>query len=209
MKIGYARISTPTQSLDRQIERLKEYGCEIIYSEQTSGYRKDRVEFNKMIESVRPGDTIVVTTLDRFGRNTVEALKTAEEIAEKGVGIYAIQQRLEYNADSSATNKLLFHVFTAVCEMERNFTSEKIRDSMKLAKAKGIKLGRKFSLDKERAKFVVESYYMNKATKNYTVKELAQRLGVPTSTLHRYIQWDREEKAQKKQITGQQSLFAA
>ncbi len=95
MKIGYARVSTPDQKMDLQIDELKKFGCEKIFSEVVTGAKADRTELNKMLEQARPGDVIVIWKLDRLGRSLKHLVELVGELIEKRVGLKSLHDPID------------------------------------------------------------------------------------------------------------------
>lgn len=139
MKIGYARVSTNQQNCALQIKALKEYGCEKIYTEKISGKWSDRPELNDLIKFIREGDTLIVWKLDRLGRSLQHLVKVVNELNEKKVNIVSLQEHLD---TSSPTGKLVFHLFCALAEFERENIVERSQAGLAIARTKGIQLGR-------------------------------------------------------------------
>ncbi|EIS1986554.1 recombinase family protein, partial [Salmonella enterica] len=140
-RIGYARVSTDDQNLHLQRDALVAAGCEIIYEDKASGKSTARPELDNCLKALRPGDTLVVWRLDRLGRSLGDLVKVVTNlIDERGVGFLSLQEQIETN---SASGKLIFHVFAALAEFERNLISERTRAGLDAARARGRKGGRK------------------------------------------------------------------
>jgi DNA invertase Pin-like site-specific DNA recombinase len=140
MKIGYARVSTKEQNLNRQTDALKKAGCELIFQEKTSGMNKDRTEFLKMIGSIRPGDIIIVDELSRFSRGTAELFQLVESLNSKNVSLVSLTE--PWMNTTSATGQLLFTIFAGLAQFERACTMERSERGRIAARSRGVKFGR-------------------------------------------------------------------
>ena len=181
MNIGYARVSTTGQSLDIQIDKLRQYGCEKLFQEKKGGgSRVGRAELDAALEFVREGDVLVVTRLDRLARSLHDLVQATQELSRKQVGLVVLEQELN---TTTAAGKLLFHMLGAVAEFERSLINERIAEGVAKAKAAGVKFGRKnkltaAELDALRQEFQAST---NKA-------ELAKKYGLHRSSLYRLMQ---------------------
>lgn len=142
MKVGYIRVSTQEQNLDRQSDLIKNtYEVDRVFEEKVSGKNtKDRPEFNKMLEFVREGDTVYVESFSRLSRSTQDLLKTVQTLSEKGVGLVSDKEKLD---TTTPHGKFMLTIFAALSEFERENTLERQREGIAAAKARGKVLGRK------------------------------------------------------------------
>ncbi|EKS26871.1 recombinase family protein, partial [Staphylococcus epidermidis] len=136
MKIGYARVSTGFQNLNLQEDRLNQYGCEKIFSDHISGAKSKRPGLDKAIEFARSGDTIVVWRLDRLGRNMADLITLVNELNNRGVSFHSLEENITMDK-SSSTGQLLFHLFAAFAEFERNLILERSSAGRIAARARG------------------------------------------------------------------------
>lgn len=114
--IGYARVSTEGQNLDRQIDALKKYGVEIIYNEKMTGTKRNRPELQKMLDRVTSGDTVVIESLSRLGRSTKDLIELMQFFQGKGVHLVSLKESIDTN---TSTGKLLFTLMSAIAQFER------------------------------------------------------------------------------------------
>ena len=178
MKIGYARVSTEDQTTDPQIDALTAHGCETIYSEHRSGKNADRPELESCLKALRAGDTLTVWRLDRLGRSLANLVRIVNDLEARGVGFESLTEQINTH---SPTGKLMFHVFAALAEFERNLIRERTMAGLKAARARGKPSGRPPKItgkDLAMAKALM-------ADKSNTVEDIAKRFGVNRSTLYR------------------------
>ena len=147
-RIGYARVSTLDQDLDIQLAKLKGEGCEIIRSEKVSGGSRDgRPELATVLEFLRPGDEVVVTRLDRLGRDTRDVLNLIHECEEKGGFVTVLDPHVSTRGEMG---HIVLTVLGMVAQMERRFIKERQRDGIENAKASGVYKGGRRRLDRLR-----------------------------------------------------------
>lgn len=149
-RIGYARVSTSDQDVQTQIDKLRAEGCEVIRSEKVSGASRDgRNELGTIIEFLRPGDELVVTRLDRLGRNTRDVLNIVHEVEQKGAFFTVLDPNVSTRGDMG---HLVLTVLGMVAQMERRFIKERQREGIEKAKAEGVYKGGKRRLDHAKVK---------------------------------------------------------
>jgi DNA invertase Pin-like site-specific DNA recombinase len=180
MKIGYARISTVDQNLELQTDALEKAGCEKIFTDQASGAKDDRKGLMDAVEFCRKGDSLVVWKLDRLGRSLKHLIETINLLLEKKVGFVSIQESID---TTTSGGKLIFHVFGALAEFERELIRERTNAGLASARSRGRMGGRpKAMTDKQ----LSIAQTMLKDPKN-TVKEVCETLQVSKTTLYRYL----------------------
>ncbi len=147
-RIGYARVSTADQDLDTQHAKLKAEGCEIIRAEKVSGASRDgRTELATIIEFLRPGDELVVTRLDRLGRDTRDVLNLIHEAEQKDAFVTVLDPHVSTRGEMGY---VVLTVLGMVAQMERRFIQERQRDGIEKAKGEGVYRGGKRQLDREK-----------------------------------------------------------
>ncbi|EGR2519643.1 recombinase family protein [Vibrio cholerae] len=180
-RVGYARVSTDDQNLHLQRDALVAAGCEVIYEDKASGKSTARPELDNCLKALRPGDTLVVWRLDRLGRSLGDLVKVVTNlIDERGVGFLSLQEQIETN---SASGKLIFHVFAALAEFERNLISERTKAGLDAARARGRKGGRKPKLA---PKDIREIKVLLKDP-SIPVSDVAKRFGVSRTTIYNSV----------------------
>ncbi|GJE12231.1 recombinase family protein [Methylobacterium longum] len=146
-RIGYARVSTLDQDLDTQLARLKAEGCGIVRAEKASGgSREGRLELATVIEFLRPGDELVVTRLDRLGRDTRDVLNLIHEAEQRGAFVTVLDPHVSTRGEMG---HVVLTVLGMVAQMERRFIKERQREGIETAKIKGVYTGGKRRLDRE------------------------------------------------------------
>ena len=181
MKIGYARVSTGLQNLNLQEDRLNAYGCEKIFSDHISGSKSKRPGLDKAIEFARSGDTIVVWRLDRLGRNMEDLITLVNELNERGVSFHSLEENITMDK-SSSTGQLLFHLFAAFAEFERNLILERSSAGRIAARARGRYGGRPEKLNKQDLN-LLKTLYDN----GTPIKTIAEQWQVSRTTIYRYL----------------------
>jgi DNA invertase Pin-like site-specific DNA recombinase len=144
MLLGYARVSTDGQELQGQLEALAAAGVEKTYSEKASGADGSRKALAKLLQQARPGDTIVVTRLDRLARSTRDLLNTLDRLGKEGIGFKSLREAAVDTTTPSG--KLVISIMAAIAEFERELITSRMKEGRKRAVAKGVKLGPKFRL---------------------------------------------------------------
>ncbi|HDC4085975.1 TPA: recombinase family protein, partial [Staphylococcus aureus] len=191
-KIGYARVSTGLQNLNLQEDRLNAYGCEKIFSDHISGSKSKRPGLDKAIEFARSGDTIVVWRLDRLGRNMEDLITLVNELNERGVSFHSLEENITMDK-SSSTGQLLFHLFAAFAEFERNLILERSSAGRIAARARGRYGGRPEKLNQKDLN-LLKTLYDN----GTPIKTIAEQWQVSRTTIYRYLN-KLEEKEDEKQ----------
>ena len=191
MLIGYARVSTHEQNLDLQKDALRKAGCEEIYEDKVSGIVSTRPGLKKVKQIFRKGDTLVVWRLDRLGRSLKDLMEWMTYLEEKQVGLKSLQESID---TTTTTGKLVFHIFAALAEFERNLIRERTQAGLAAARARGRLGGRPKSLDENKRKVVVDLY--NK--KELMVKEICEMMNISKPTLYSYIKESQKSKKLKK-----------
>lgn len=189
MLIGYARVSTHEQSLDLQKDALEKAECEEIYEDKMSGVVAERPGLDTVKQILRKGDTLVVWRLDRLGRSLKDLMEWMNFLDSKNIGLKSIQESID---TTTTTGKLVFHIFGALAEFERNLIRERTLAGLAAARARGRLGGRPKSLDENKRKVVVDLY--NK--KELMVKEICEMMSISKPTLYTYV---REAQKNTKQ----------
>lgn len=148
MLIGYCRVSTNEQNLDRQIESLKDYGCEKIYCDKSTGKNFNRPEYIKLKDSIRPGDILVVHEFDRLGRNKRLTLKEIQYFKDNQVRLIALnlpttQLDMSDNLMLETINNIIIELYTMMAQDEVEKREKRQQEGIRIALEKGVKFGRR------------------------------------------------------------------
>ena len=181
MKIGYARVSTPDQSLDLQTDALKAAGCKKIFSDRgVSGAKAERPRLDRALDHIRKKDTLVIWKLDRLGRSLSDLLSIVEGLKERGVNFASIQDGFD---TSTASGKMVFSVIGAMAEYERNLIRERTMAGLKAARARGRMGGRPKALDNSQVKVAIALAEAGELT----INEICAQVGCSRSTYYRQV----------------------
>lgn len=188
MLLGYARVSTDEQTTGMQLDALQAAGCERNFSERASGASAERPVLADLLGHVRKGDTVVVWRLDRLGRSLPHLIEIVQQLEGAGVGLRSLTEGID---TTTANGRLIFHLFGALAEFERELIRERTRAGLAAARARGRKGGRPAKLNAEKVR-VATRLLRDPET---TVSEVARTLGVHRSTLHKALQASKVSRA--------------
>lgn len=178
-RIAYARVSTLQQELYRQIDALGVYGYDQLITEKYTGTKKDRDGLNQLLETVREGDTVIVESISRLGRKTLDILTVVEQFSNMGVKFVSLKESMD---TSTPTGKAMLQMMMVIAELERNITVERVKEGLASAKARGKKLGRP-TVDDD----VITSALRLYDTNEWSIKDIIKTTGVSQGSLYRAI----------------------
>ncbi len=181
MKIGYARVSTLEQNPELQIDALEQAGCERIFQDQGSGAKADRPGLTDALNYLREGDCLVVWRLDRLGRSLKHLIEVVEDLEERGTGFISLQEG--FDTTTTSGGRLVFQIFGALAEFERNLIRERTKAGLEAARARGRKGGRKLKLKPQQIAALKTMY----ESKKHTIDEVCSMFGITKPTLYRYL----------------------
>jgi DNA invertase Pin-like site-specific DNA recombinase len=179
MLVGYGRVSTDEQNLDLQLDALKSAGCGRVFQDQCSGSIDNRAGLSELLKFVREGDVLVVWKLDRLGRSLKHLIRTVDELQGRGVGFKSLQETID---TTTSGGKLIFHVFAALAEFERDLIKERTKAGLVSARARGRIGGRPKAMDQTKVRLAQAMMKDPHAS----VEAICQTLQVSKSTLYRY-----------------------
>lgn len=184
LELGYARVSTTKQSLERQMAALANAGIpdERIYTDKKTGTTVDRDGLAALLKYARDGDTIVVYTLDRLGRNLREVLNLVHDLAERGIGVRSLADPLPINTADDGMGRIAFLLLALFADMERTFTGERAAHARAVAEAAGRRVGRPVAHPADK----IEYARLLKA-QGESLGTIATKTGIPKTSLHRYL----------------------
>lgn len=174
---GYARVSTDSQNLDRQLDALKKYGIDKLYCEKMSGTKKSRPELDRMMKEIENGDTIVIESLSRLGRSVKNLAELMEVFNNRNIRLISMKETID---TTSSTGRLLFTILSSLAQFERDVLVERTREGLTAARARG-RCGGRPKTNEVAVKKAVALYQ----TKQYTLKEIHELTGVSASTIYR------------------------
>jgi DNA invertase Pin-like site-specific DNA recombinase len=186
MLIGYARVSTYEQTLNLQQDALKKAECSKIFTDTASGARTERKGLDEALQYVRAGDTLVVWRLDRLGRSLRDLIATMTMLEERGIGFKSITENID---TTTSGGKLIFHIFGALAEFERNLIRERTQAGLTAARARGRKGGRPKVLTGKQLSMAQDLY-----DKRHSIAEICQTLKISRPTLYRVIKAGEREQ---------------
>src|SRR2546421_5347140 len=183
MLIGYARVSTQEQTLNLQKDALEKIGCIKIFSDVVSGAKAERPGLTDALAYVRAGDTLVVWRLDRLGRSLKHLIETITDLNNRHIGFKSITENID---TTTSGGKLIFHMFGALAEFERDIIRERTKAGLQAARARGRLGGRPkvHTLNTPKKVAMAQSLYDDK---NNTIAEICKTLNISRATLYRYI----------------------
>lgn len=180
LRIGYARVSTHEQSLDSQIDALKQAGCSRIYCDRISGTKAERPELDRLRELLRPGDTLVLWRLDRLGRSLRDLIAWTDRLSQNGVALHSLTEQID---TSHPAGKLTFHLFAALAEFERNLIRERTLAGLQAARARGRNGGRPLKLDATGIRQLKALHQDH----SLSIREICRRMGIGKTAFYRYL----------------------
>lgn len=180
LQVGYARVSTFDQTLDLQQDALERAGAAKIFTDTASGAKVDRLGLEQAIAYLRPGDTLVVWKLDRLGRSLKHLIETVTLLDERGIGLKSLTEQID---TTTSAGKLIFHVFGALAEFERDLIRERVQAGLQAARARGRQGGRPHRLDKAKIEMVKKLH----ADKTNSIEAICRTVGISRATLYRYL----------------------
>ncbi|WP_223789752.1 recombinase family protein [Marinicella meishanensis] len=177
-KFGYARVSTSQQSLEIQVNRLKTEGVEDfrIFTDKLSGKQFDRDGLSTLLVKVEKGDLILITKLDRLGRDTLDMIKLVNQFLDLGVHIRFLDDGL---STEGPTGKLLITILSAIAEAERSRILERTNEGREAAKNKGVRFGRKPFVDRPKV--------VSLRNQGMKASDIAEKMGIGRSTVYKIL----------------------
>ena len=206
MLIGYARVSKAhgSQVLDLQIDALKNAGVkeENIYFDKISGTKEQRVGLDNCLKALREDDVLVVYKLDRLGRSLKHLILTIEDLTKRNIGFKVLSGQGVNLDTTTPSGKMIFSIFAALAEFERELIVERTKAGLESARARGRVGGRKFTLSKSQIR-LAEASMKNKDT---TVAELCKELNISRATLYKYVSPSGELREYSNKVLNKQKI---
>lgn len=182
-KIGYARVSSDDQNLDRQLEQLKAYNLDKVFTDRVSGKNVERPGFRQMMDYARDGDIIYVVSMDRFARNLNDLLSVTKDLQDRGIAIHFLKENifLSPEGETSSMSKLILSIMGAVAEFERSLIRERQKEGIRLAVKRGVYKGR-VPVD---AKIIAEAKEL--IDQGVSKTKACKKLNISRTTLYKYL----------------------
>ena len=196
--IGYARVSTTEgrQVLDRQLDALREAGCERIFEDHASGAAAERPNLGACLDYLREGDVLVVLDLDRLGRRAGELITLVDELDQRGIGFRALNTPMD---TTTPAGRAFLQIQAAFAEMERNLLRQRVLEGVKAARARGRNGGRPRVMTAEKLRYAQRLM----ADRTRSIPDICRELGeLPTSTLYHYLAADGTLKDPGRRLLG-------
>lgn len=180
--IGYARVSTEDQNLSMQTSELKAVGCEKIFSDKVSGAKADRPGLKACVEYLQQGDTLIVWRLDRLGRSMVHLVSVVALLKERGIAFKSLRDGAIDT--TTASGELIFNIFSALAQFERQLIQERTKAGLAVARSRGKKGGRKpISAEDSKVRMAKKMHQ----DKSISIKDICSTLKISKSTFYRYL----------------------
>lgn len=192
MLIGYARVSTSDQDLSSQEDVLKSIGCEKIYTDVVSGVKTARHGLNAALSQLRKGDMLVVWRLDRLGRSLAHLIQTVKELNEKEIGFKSLQESID---TTTSGGQLIFHIFGALAQFERELIRERTNAGLKAARIRGRLGGRPVQLNKQEVRKLKKHYDKG----DLSIMEICKLFNITKPTLYRYLKNDSQKQSKQNE----------
>ncbi len=180
MLIGYARVSTQDQTLNLQKDALEKIGCTRIFTDTISGAATERKGLEEALAFAREGDALVVWKLDRLGRSLKHLIEMVSALNNRGIGLKSLTENID---STTSGGKLIFHIFGALAEFERDMIRERTQAGLNAARARGRLGGRPKALDDKRAEIARQLY----RDKTNAIGDVCKTLNISRATLYRYV----------------------
>jgi DNA invertase Pin-like site-specific DNA recombinase len=189
--IGYGRVSTQDQNPNSQHDALQAAGCTRIFIDKASGKLASRPELDKALDYARPGDTLVITRLSRIARSLKNLLELSETLEKRDIGLKALKQDID---TTTPTGRLIFRIFGAIDEFQRDLIVEGTLEGLESARARGRVGGRPAALTETQIRLARQMYDErgDDEKRRYTVQEIANTFGVGRATIYRHLNPDKE-----------------
>src|SRR6187455_3040221 len=181
MLLGYARVSTHDQTLALQQDALTQAGCERLFTDTASGAKADRPGLEEALSHIRSGDTLVVWKLDRLGRSLPHLIEMIARLQERGIGFKSLTEQID---TTTSGGKLIFHVFGALAEFERDLIRERTHAGLAAARARGRRGGRPKKLATVQQVAAARALYEDRQT---DIDTICATLGISRATLYRSL----------------------
>ena len=179
-RLGYARVSSTEQKAHLQLDALKAAGCVRVFSDKASGALEHRPQLERVLDHLRAGDTLVVWRLDRLGRSLPHLIATVTGLADREVGFCSLTEGID---TTTSAGRLVFHVFGALAQFERELIRERTLAGLAAARARGRVGGRPKAMTPEKLAVARQMY----DSRQHSIDAIATTIGVSRSTIYRHL----------------------
>lgn len=186
VRIGYGRVSTRDQKTDAQQDALEAAGCDEILVDHASGTLASRPQLDQALRMLRSGDQLVITKLDRLGRSLAHLMTVSHDLQAKGVELVVLDQGID---TSTPAGRMYFGILGSIAEFEREILSERTRDGLAAARARGRTGGQKPKMTKRQVAIAQQMYDEtgDDGKRLHTVQQIAEEFGVTRATIYRHL----------------------
>lgn len=186
---AYARISTDKQELARQLDALEKHGYDEIIQEKYTGTKKDREGLNSLLSQLRKGDTVVVESISRLGRNTIDILTIIDDLNKQGINFVSLKENID---SSTPTGTAMLGMIAVISQLERDLIAERTKEGLAAVKARGVKLGRP-KVDNDKVNTALKMYDSGL----HSVKEIVEQVGISQGKLYKEINARKQKQIMK------------
>lgn len=179
MRIAYARVSTDAQELYRQLDALEKVGYDKLIQEKYTGTKNDRAGLHQLLDIVREGDTVIVESISRLGRKTLDILSTIEELTNRGIVFISLKESMD---TTTPTGKAMLGMMAVIAQLERDLIVQRTKEGLDSAKLRGVKLGRP-AMDEQKVQDALKLYDEG----NHSIKEIIRITGISQGKLYKEI----------------------
>jgi DNA invertase Pin-like site-specific DNA recombinase len=179
MRIGYIRVSTDNQNIDRQLENIE---LDKKFVDIASGSSRDRPQYQIMMDFVREGDTLYVDSMDRLARNLDDLRQTVQKLVDKKVKVQFVKESMIFSGEENHFSLLLLSVLGAFAEFERSISLQRQREGIELAKKRGVYKGRQPTISEKTKEGIREKH-----ESGYDISSIARSFGVSRASVYRFL----------------------
>ena len=201
---GYARVSTSEQNLDRQLDKLKEYGCTKIFTDKISGSRSERPGYDEMLKYLRAGDTVVTISFSRLSRSLSDLLHKIEYFKENNISFVSLEEQID---TTTAAGELVLGVFGSIHQFTRKIILESSKAGIEAYRSRHERWGRPSKLSQNQQQTMLKLYRESRDSntpkeERKTVKELLELFGISRSAFYEYVRKADNRSVDKKESNG-------
>ncbi|GAA3182966.1 recombinase family protein [Lactobacillus helveticus] len=190
MIIGYARVSKDDQNLNRQVDQLQAYGAEKIIQEKFTGTKRQRPGLDQLLQLIRANDVVVVESISRLGRQTLDILNLIQLLHQKQVKFVSLKENMD---TATPTGRAMLQMMSVIAELERNLLADRVKEGIAASRRRGVTVGRP-RVPQEKLKIAIRMYRSNE----YSVKEILATNQISAGTFYREVNRLKLKKLKRK-----------